>query len=331
MPPVVRSRGRLPRHPGFLATIAVVVTLGLIAGCAPAPAGDRAAIDGLLVLTATPDGQTSLGAWSFDAAADDGAGDVVRSPLQTTVGAMAWIASGRGRVLAATGIDGSLHTSDPVGLGEDLAWRPVEARGLDGDAPPAPAWFVTWDPEGGRFATITGDLPGGDDVDVTLIDPSTRSAFVIPLGRALLPSAPAWLDGDRVALVGGSTTDPVAVIVDTGTSEVGDGPAGDRRLASSADGSIIASAGGPGSPVLIRASAAWIAGDGTSIGSVEAPNDGALATSIALDSTGRRLAIAWQGVDGGLRIDIHDGVDGWRRVASPPLAAGANAVVAWSR
>lgn len=94
---------------------------------------------------------------------------------------------------------------------------------------------------------------------------------------------------------------------------------------------VIASSGGPGRPVVIRRTSAWITEDDTAVGSVAAPNDDALATSIALDATGRRLAIVWQGVDGGARIDVHDGADGWRRVVSPALAVGSNAVVAWSR
>lgn len=314
-----------------LARVAVLGLGCLLAACTPAPTGDEAAIDGLIVLAAGPDGASDLAAWSWDGSGGDGSGVRVRVPLDPTDAPMAWISSGRGRVLAATGIDGTLHTSDPIGPTGDLAWRAVDARGIDGEPSPGPAWFVTWDPEGGRFATITGDLPTGADVDLTLIDPSTRSAFVIPLERALLPSAPAWLEDDRVVVVGGSTTEPVAVIVDTATGETTLGPAGDRRLTTSADGAVIASSGGPGSPVVIRRAAAWLTEDGTSVGSVEAPDADALATTIALDGDGRRLAIVWQGVDGGARIDVHDGRDGWRLVVSPPIDPGSNAVVAWSR
>jgi hypothetical protein len=243
--------------------------------------------------------------------------------------ATAWVSSGRARVLAATLLDGSLHTSDPLSDGA-LTWRAVDARDLTGDPSPGPAWFVTWDPEGGRFATISGDLPGGEDVELTLIDPSAQSAFVIALDRPLLPSAPAWLDGERVAVVGGSTSEPVSVIVDTATGEATDGPAGDRRLATSADGSVIATTGGPGSPVIIRSSAAWAASDGTSIGMIDAPTDEAQATSMALAAGGQRLAIVWLGVDGGVRVDVHDGSDGWRRVMTLD-DAGRAAAVAWSR
>jgi hypothetical protein len=309
---------------GLLAAMAM---LGL--ACSPAPSGGAAALDGLLVLAADADGAANLTRWSWDPrGSGDGAGAAVATSLALPGPATASISSGRARVLAATLLDGSLHTSDP--LGDDaLTWRAVEALDPSGDPPPAPAWFVTWDPEGGRFATITGDLPGGADVELTLIDPSARSAFIVALDRPLLPSAPVWLDGERVALVGGSTSEPVSVIVDTTTGEAIDGPAGDRRLATSADGSVIATTGGPGSPVVIRSSTAWAAGDGTSIGMIDAPTDAAQASSMALGA-GQRLAIVWQGVDGGVRVDIHDGSDGWRRVMTLD-EAGRAAAVAWSR
>lgn len=318
-------RTRKTHVAGLLAAMAM-----LGAACSPAPSGGAAALDGLLVLAADADGAATLTRWSYDPrGSGDGAGAAVAASLDLPGPATASVSSGRARVLAATLLDGSLHTSDPLGDGA-LIWRAVEAFDLTGDPPPDPAWFVTWDPEGGRFATITGDLPGGGDVELTLIDPSARSAHVIALGRPLLPSAPVWLDGERVAVVGGSTTEPVSVIVDTATGEATDGPAGDRRLATSTDGSVIATTGGPGSPVVIRSSKAWAAGDGTSIGMIDAPTDEAQATSMALGVGGQRLAIVWQGVDGGVRVDIHDGSDGWRRVTTLD-EAGRAAAVAWSR
>lgn len=317
------------------ATLAVAALLvgAALAGCTPEPTGDEAAIDGLLVLSAGPSGVATLEAWSWAPSGGvDGAGAIAASDLATPGDGMAWVASGRGRVLAATLLDGSLHTSDPIGGSGPLAWRPVEAVDATGDPPPGPAWFAAWDPEGGRFATIAGDLPGGGDVTLVLIDPSTGSAFTVAVGRAVLPSAPAWIDGERVALVGGSTTEPGALLVDTATGEVADGPATERRIATSADGRVIAGSGGAGGPAVIRTTAAWLDGEGTSIGTIEAPAPEAQAIALALDADGDRLAVVWEGVDGGLRVDVHDGRDGWRRVGSPPLPTGAvGAVVAWSR
>ncbi len=303
----------------------VLAAVLAVAGCAPEPAGDLTAVNGLLVLVANVDGAATLALWSTNADGGTVAGEI-GLPGPATV----WLSSGRGRVLAATLLDGTVQTSDPVGDPGPLAWRPVDARDPGGEPPPGPAWFVTWDPEGGRFATITGDLPGGGNLALTLVDPSTRSAFMIPLGRSLLPTAPVWLDGDRVAVVGGSTIEPVAVIVDTATSELTEGPSGDRRLATSADGTVIATTGAPGSPVVIHATTAWVAGDGTSIGAIRAPSDEAQAASMALDADGQRLAIVWQGLDGGLRVDVHARTADWRRITTLPVT-GRAAAIAWSR
>ncbi|MGH2474959.1 MAG: hypothetical protein ACRDIL_06820, partial [Candidatus Limnocylindrales bacterium] len=51
-------------------------------------------------------------------------------------------------------------------------------------------------------------------------------------------------------------------------SDVHEAPLARARLATSADGAVIATTGTPGNPVVIRASAAWAAADGTSIGTV---------------------------------------------------------------
>ena len=334
MPPSDRGSRHARRRVRAAALGAVLAAaVAAVAGCGPEPADGRAAIDGLLVLTADDGGRATLEAWSWvPSGGVDGSGAIAATAVATPGDGVAWVGSGRGRVLAATMLDGSLHTSDPLGRPGALAWRPVEAVDATGDPPPGPAWFATWDPEGGRFATIAGDLPGGGDVALTLIDPSTGSAFVIPLDRAVLPSAPAWIDGELVALVGGSTTEPLALLVDTTDGSVEAGPRTEPRFASSADGRVVAGAGAAGSAVVVRSTAAWLDGEGTAIGTIDAPKAEARATALALDADGDRLAIVWQGVDGGLRIDVHDGADGWRRVGSPALPPGsAGAVVAWAR
>jgi hypothetical protein len=61
------------------------------------------------------------------------------------------------------------------------------------------------------------------------------------------------------------------------------------------------------------------------------PDGFADAVSLALDATGRRLAIVWLGENGEPRADVHDGNDGWRRVWSQPLAGASAAAVAWLR
>ena len=79
---------------------------------------------------------------------------------------------------------------------------------------------------------------------------------------------------------------------------------------------MIATSAGPGAPVVLRSTKGWLTDDGTSIGSVEVPEGFVEATALALDATGRRLAIVWLHEDGTTQCDVHDGDDGWRRVLS---------------
>lgn len=313
------------RHADFVA-LALALATTTLTGCGPAATVDSAAAEGLYVLAPDAGGAARLTLWT-GAPGEDATRDVALPAAATT-----WVSSGRARVLAATLLDGSLLTSDPVDADDsaDLVWRPVEARDLAGKASDDPAWFVTWDPQGGRFATITGDLPGGADVALTLIDPTTSSVFVIPLGRALLPSAPVWIGEDRVALVGGTTAEPQAIVVDTATGEIQDGPPGARRLATSADASVIATTGGPGSPVVLYATAGWRSGSRDAIASIDGPDGEAQATSMALDPKGQRLAIVWQGGAGGVRLEVHTRTAAWRQ-ATTVDAVGSAAAVAWSR
>ena len=121
------------------------------------------------------------------------------------------------------------------------------------------------------------------------------------------------------------------IIVDVTDGKISKGPAGERRLATSVDGSVIAASAGAGAPVVVRSTKGWLADDGTSIGSVEVPDGFTEAVSIALDAKGDRLAIVWRAEDGTARADVHDGTDGWRRVWSEPVAGTAAAAVAWLR
>ena len=119
-----------------------------------------------------------------------------------------------------------------------------------------------------------------------LVDPGEGKATSIALKRALLTAPPAWLDGQRVALVTGSQDEPTTIVVDTANGKIAKGPAGERRLATSGDGSVIATSAGPGTPILLRSSRGWLADDGTSTGSVEVPDGFVDAISLALDRAG---------------------------------------------
>ena len=298
--------------------------MAVAAGCSDAKSsGDQAAsTDGLIVLAATDDGTSLLG---WDGSNREG------TPITLPKSDATWIATGRSDVLAAVLPKGTTATSDPVHLGKPLVWRPVKAVDPTGDAPAGPDFFATWDPDGGRFATLAGDLPSGGAVRVVLVDPSVSTAFEIEVDRPIVAAPPVWIDADRLVLVTGDAAAPLAAIVDTTTSEVTDGPSGDRLLAASADGKRIATMAGQGDPVVVRDTAGWLGGDGSSIASIAPPTGSATASGFALDSTGQRLVVAWAAEDGTVSLAIHDGRSDWRRVAEPPIGTARGAVVAWRR
>jgi hypothetical protein len=309
------------------------VALTLMA-CAPAADDDESAAEGLLILAAADD-QGAVLELATTAGTDGGGLALRRVSLPDP--AAAWISAGRASVLATTLLDGTVLTSDPVDPDgaeplDELEWREVEATDPTGEAPEGPAWFATWDPEGGRFAAFRGDLVDGTDLRLDLVDPSAGSVHEIALDQPVLAAAPMWVDGDHVALVGGTTGEPKAVIVDVTTGALADGPTGHRRLSASADASTVASSGGAGEPVVVHTMNAWQAGARTSIGSVDSPGESATAVSFALDDNGDRLAIVWAD-ESGYRIDIHDGRADWRRVAVDdlPESAPGRAVVSWLR
>lgn len=319
--PTRPPRSSIGRRRALGAVLALACAAILGACSNPTPSAD-AAPDGLVALVADSDGTSLLG-W------DGSGGDAV--PITLPDDDTVWVATGRADVLAATQADGKAATSDPVHLGERLEWRTVKAVGPTGDAPKGPDYFATWDPEGGRFATLAGDLVSGDDIRVVLIDPSVGTAFEIALDRSVVAAPPAWIDGERLAVVTGDAAEPTATIVDTTTGELADGPTGARLLATSADGRRIATMAGQGAPVVVRDTAGWLSGDGSSIASIDPPGDSTTAIAFALDATGQRLAVAWVTKDGAVSLAVHDGRSDWRRVAQPEIGSARGAVVAWRR
>jgi hypothetical protein len=315
----------LASRSGRRAAVSLALLLVLVGCQADAGAAEQPA-EGLLVLSAGDAPRLDVLAAKPES---DGA---VAIGLPMPVGGARWISAGKDGVLVGTTADGQLLTSDPVdprGSAVDVAaleWRPVEATDDSGGSLPTPAWFATWDPAGRRFVALGGELLGGGDATLFLIDPAEGKLTKIGLNRALLAAPPVWLDADRVALVSGNKDAPTSILVDTSNGKVAKGPVGERRLATSADGTVIATSAGPGEPVVLRSSKGWLADDGTSIGSVEVPDGFTDAVSLALDGKGRRLAIVWLSEDGTTRCDVHDGTDGWRRVLSHPAA-----VAAWLR
>jgi hypothetical protein len=316
-------RGRRPA-----ATLALLL---LLLGCTADAGAPAQPAEGLLILTNTDAASLVLLAGKRDA------DKPVAIGLPLAARNTAWVSAGGGGVLVASTADGDLATSDavdPQGSAVDIAglqWRPVEAMGPAGEPIPKPARFATWDPGGGRFAALGGDLLGGGDITLLLVDPGDGKMTTVPLKRPLFAAPPAWIDAGRIALATGTAAEPGTIVVDTSNGKVSKGPAGERSLATSANGSVIATSAGAGSPIVLRSSKGWLADDGTSIGSVEVPDGFTDAISVALDATGKRLAIVWLGADGTPRYDVHDGTDGWRRVFSQAMSGTSAAAVAWLR
>jgi hypothetical protein len=276
----------------------------------------------LVALVATADA-TSLVGWGPTAAK--------AVPIKLPKGDTTWIATGRADVLAAALTNGTTATSDPVHLGKTLAWRSVKAKDANGDTPTGHQNYVTWDPEGGRYATLAGDLLSGDGIDVVLIDPTAGSAIQIPIDRSVVAAPPVWIGPDQLVVVTGDASSPLATIVDTETGDLSDGPVGARLLAGSADGKRVATMDAPGDPVVIRDTEAWLGGDGSSVASIALPSGMTSAIAFALDATGQRFVVAWQAQDGSVTLNVYDGRSGWKRASKPTIGNAKGAVVAWRR
>src|SRR5262245_13805699 len=295
----------------------------MAAGCANQASPSTSTVPtGLLALTGSGD-STVLTAWDTDRAKG--------TPVDLPDGGASWISAGRARVLVATTPKGKTATSRPVDLGSDTTWRTVSPKDPSGDAPPSPSSFATWDPGGGRYAVLGGDLLSDDPIAVVLIDPSVSTAFDIAIGRDVVAAPPAWIDDDRLVVVTGDVASPKSAIIDTTSQDIADGPSGARLIAASANGKRVATMARQGAPVMVRDMAGWLAGDGSAIGSVAPPDGVSSAISFALDSTGQRLAIAWAGDDGKGSLAVHEASADWRRVAQPKIPSATGAVVAWMR
>jgi hypothetical protein len=324
------SLATLASRPGRRSAATLTLLLFLLVGCAADAGTPAQPVEGLLVLTKGDVANLAVLAARRDPS------KTVAIGLPLPANDMTWISAGSEGVILGSTADGAVATSDavdPRGSAADIAgleWKPVEATDESGAGLP-PARFATRAPGGARFAAIGGDLAGGGDASVLLVDPKAGTYTTIALDRPLLSGPPVWLDDDRLALVTGSPSDPATIIVTASDGKVGKGPAGERRLATSVDGSVIATAAGAGAPVVLRSTKGWLADDGTSIGSVEVPDGFTEAVALALDSTGDRLAIVWRAEDGTARSDVHDGTDGWRRVWSEPVRGTAAAAVGWLR
>jgi hypothetical protein len=228
-------------------------------------------------------------------------------------------------------IDGRSFVSGPLDA-EEPAWRLVEAVTVDDVPPDGPLYFGAWDPPGGAYVQLGADFAAGEAARVVVTDPVLSGATEAPLGdRTALPVPPAWIDDDRVVVLAATDGPPDAIIVDTTSGEVRPGPVGSMLFATSADATTAASWGGPGTPVEVLPTAAWLDGQRGSV-RIDAPADGLDPIVLALDRTGDRLAIVWNGGEGAPpRVTVHAGSREWSTVASIELGNVEAAAVAWLR
>jgi len=322
MPATIRPHRRQISARRARGAVLVLACVTLVGACSNGAPSAQAAPDGLLALVADKDGTTLVG-W------DDSGDEPI--PIALPKGDTTWVSAGLANVLVAALADGSTATSDPLHLGKRLKWRAVKPVGPTGDPERGPDSFATWDPQGGRYATLSGDLLTGEDIRVVLVDPSVSTAFEIPLEKSVVAAPPAWIDSDRLVVVTGDAGEPTATIVDAETGELSDGPPGARLIATSANGRRIATMAGQGAPVVVRDTTAWLADDGSSIASIAPAGEATTAIAFALDPTGQRLVIAWADKKGAVTLAIHDARADWRRIAQPGIGPARGAVVAWQR
>jgi hypothetical protein len=250
--------------------------------------------------------------------------EAVESPDGTT-----WIASGDGGSLAATLVDATLRTSDPLHPGGHQTWHALDLVDAEGAAVEGPFMFPGWDPGGFRFAALAGQLDTAPRL--VIADPETGIAADDALAAPVVPAPPAWLGDDRIAVVTGTDEALTTAIVATATGDAVPGPDGARLLATSADARTIAVARPGREPVTVRVTSDWLAGGGPTLASIDPPDKAVAVTALALDADGSRLAVAWLTEGGTVRVLAYTRADRWRAVDVTGARNPPAAVVAWSR
>ena len=305
--------------------VAVAILSAAVFGACDEASSDRSVRDGLLTLVAEPrQGGGAAALIAYSEGVPDGWEVGVPDPATT------WISAGRAGVLAATRADGTVAISDPLSDGSEASWRDVEATGPTGDPISGPAWFATWDPEGGRYAALAGDLPGGGPIRLALTDPTTKGAVEQAVDELVGAAPPAWVGDDAVALVG-ADPDSTSIVIDTTTGTSASGPAGDRLLSTSADGAVIAVQRADQAAIEVRSTEGWLAGSSDRLARIEPPGGARDVISMALDAPGERLAVAWLDDGGRVAVEVYRAAQDWRRVDRMELTDATGAVVAWVR
>ena len=306
--------------------VAVLATLAIgaltLTGCEDEPPDDASLTEGLLLLSGEV-GEVTLTLRD----ADEPGGRQIALPEAAT----AWVSAGRTNVLLATLIDGRTFVSNPLGE-DDPSWRLVEPVTVDDVPPEPPLYFGAWDPPGGAYVQLGADFAAGGGLRVVVIDPALEGATEAALNQTRpVPAPPVWIDDDHVVVVAESADATETVIVDTPSGGVEPGPTAVRLVTTSADAAVAAVWPGPGNPIGVLATEAWLDGQAASV-LIDPPEAGWLPAVLALDRSGGRLAVVWTDGEGSpAGATIHAGSREWRAIASIPLDDVRAASVAWIR
>jgi hypothetical protein len=303
----------------LVAALALTV-VAAAAGCEQ-PTEDAAMTNGLLVLSG------DIGSVTLTVRENDGA---TSRDIELPDPGTAWVSAGRTNVLLATLIDGTTYVSEPLGE-DDPDWRLVEPVTLLDAPPEPPLFFGTWDPPGGAYAQLGADFSEDGGMRAVIVDPGLDQAVEVSASENAVPVPAAWIDDDRVVLVASADNSGVAIIVDSAAQDWEAGPGSVRMVATSADASMAAVWEGPGQPVAVLSTEAWLAAEPANI-RIEAPDGAAGPAVMALDGEGRRLAVVWTDEDGSpVSITVNAADRDWGRVASLDLGDARAATVAWLR
>jgi hypothetical protein len=156
---------------------------------------------------------------------------------------------------------------------------------------------------------------------------------LIDTGLEANGAAPAWLGGDIVVAGLGSDGAPGTVIVDRASGTVRPGPGKARAVAPSGDGRRVAVVGPDQRTVAVEETADWLSSDAPAASPGLLPSEPVgVVAGLALDVTGRSLAIVWTGPD--LRPAVvvrYEDVAGWRERERIALRPGSvSAAVTWA-
>jgi hypothetical protein len=241
-----------------------------------------------------------------------------------------WVAGSPSQGLVATvGPAGRIYLSGPLVAGRPVAWHdlPVDAAGRQWlDQPLADA---VPDPVSDAIAVVAADPASGfAGGHLVILDRSGRRGRAVAMAGRWDGRAPAWLDGGRIAISTRDTSDAVGLtIVDPatgltlhrGTAIAACAASGDRRTIAWQD----------------RDTRQFVVETVAGFGAREAQETlaldpvGRLAAQLLLDTTGRRMTVAWLDDAGDTTAySIYElGAGGWAIVRAGALPPGTSRAV----